>query len=49
MFCPIPLTNLGQISKPVSVLESAGPDNFKTPLTCPIGPSSGWDIGGYRH
>ena len=30
MFCPITPSNLGKISKPVSVRESAGPDNFKT-------------------
>ena len=45
-FCPITPTNLGQISKPVSVLETAGPDNFKTPPTCQIWPSFGWDNGG---
>ena len=29
-------TNLGQLSKPGTDLESAGPDVFKTPPTCPI-------------
>ena len=32
MFCSITPTNLGQFSKPGTNTESAGPDNFKTPL-----------------
>ena len=42
-------TNLGQLSKPGTDLESAGSDVFKTPPTCPILPSFGWDIWGQRH
>ena len=44
--CSITLTNFGQLSKPGTVLESAGPDVFKTPPTCPIRRSFGWDIWG---
>ena len=36
LFCSITPTNLGQILKPGTDLESAGPDVFKTPPTCPI-------------
>ena len=36
LFCSITPTNLGQLSKLGTDLESAGPDVFKTPPTCPI-------------
>ena len=45
-FCSITPTNLGQFSKPGTDLKSAGPDVFKTPPTCTIWPSFGWDIWG---
>ena len=35
-----------QLSKPGTDLKSAGPDIFKTPPTCSIWPSFGWDIWG---
>ena len=52
MFCSITPINLGQFSKPGSVLKSASSDNsgsagshdFKTPPTFAIWPSFGWDI-----
>ena len=46
LFCSITPSNLGQFSNPGADLESAGPDVFKTPPTCPIWPSFGWDIWG---
>ena len=36
LFCSITHANLGQILKPGTDLESAGPEVFKTPPTCPI-------------
>ena len=49
LFCSITPTNLGQLSKPGTDLKSAGPDVFKTPPTCLIWPSFGWDIWCKRH
>ena len=46
LFCSITSTNLGQFSKPGTELETAGPEVFKTPPTCAIWPSFGWDIWG---
>ena len=36
LFCSITHANIGQILKPGTDLESAGPEVFKTPPTCPI-------------
>ena len=36
LFCSITHANLGQILKPGTDLESAGPEVFKTPPTCAI-------------
>ena len=44
LFGSITPTNLGQLSKPGTDLETAGLDVFKTPPTCAIWPSFGWDI-----
>ena len=41
LFCSITHANLGQFSKPVTDLESAGLEVFKTPPTCAISPSFG--------
>ena len=41
LFCSITHANLGQFSKPVKDLESAGLEVFKTPPTCAISPSFG--------
>ena len=38
LFCSITHANLGQLSKPVTDLESAGLEVFKTPPTCAISP-----------
>ena len=46
LFFSITPPNLGQLLKPGTDLESAGPDVFKIPPTCPIWPSFGWDIWG---
>ena len=46
LFCSITHANLGQILKPGTDLESADPEVFKTPPTCAIWPSFGWDIWG---
>ena len=46
LFCSITHTNLGHFSKPGTDLKSAGPDVFKTPPTCTILPSFGWDTLG---
>ena len=46
LFCSITHANLGQFSKPVTDLESAGLEVFKTPPTCAISPSFHWDIWG---
>ena len=42
MFYSITHTNLGQFSKPGSVLKSAGSDNFKAPHSMSIWPSFGF-------
>jgi len=36
LFCSVAHANLGQFSRPGTYLESAGPEVFKTPPTCPI-------------
>ena len=46
LLCSITPTNVCQFSKPGADLKSAGPDVFKTPPTCTIWPSFGWDIWG---
>ena len=40
------LSNLGQIGIPMTVLESACPEDSKTPPKCWIWWSFGWDIQG---
>ena len=46
LFCSITHANLGQFLKLGTDLESAGTKVFKTPPTCAIWPSFGWDIWG---
>ena len=43
------LSNLGQIGIPITVLESACPEDSKTPPECWIWWSIGWDIEGFAH
>ena len=47
-FCPFSMWNLDQIWHPMGVLKSAHHDDSKTPPTCLIWWSFGWDIWGWR-
>ena len=47
-FCPFSMWNLDQIWHPMAVLKSAHCDDSKTPPTCLIWWSFGWDIWGWR-
>ena len=49
LFCSITPTNLGQLSKPVSVLKPAGSDDFKTHPTCTIWPADFKSVPGFEN
>ena len=48
LFCSITPTNVGQLSKPGTVLESARPEDSKTVPESLIWPRFGWDNQGKR-